>query len=209
MFSAYLLRVLICLHFLSSFTCAVRLPIGQLDPSPHAKLDTHEGDNVALTVLDWYFDNRYCFNYPDISCYVRSGNGWTAGDTNPWSITSCTDRSGLGSVMVRYPESVDGLNLDDNTIVDGLRHPDAYGRPLGLRVHLASFSSRVQFGSNGAVIATFDVPIARWDQGSYVPFHADPGECYTFALLRVVLYGKHDFPPPYENPFPPGEHDEL
>jgi hypothetical protein len=157
------------------------MPIDQHDPVPHSNLNTrHAGDNIVGDLLTWYETNRYCFNYPDIKCYERSGNGWTAGDTDAWIITSCTDYSGLGSVRVRYPQRVNGMNLDDNTSVDGLHHPDAYGSPLGLRVHLAPFDSRVQFGSNGHTVATFDVPMSRGNR--ILMFH------FTLILGHATLF---------------------
>jgi len=177
---------------------AVRLPLNQVDPS----------DKIHLITGDpYYFLNivKYCHHYPDIMCYPRMYEKWVDGDEAAWTVSSCSDSSGLGSVHIRFPEREDSeANHYWNGIyVDGLRE-----NLVGMHVMITSFNGWVRFHP-GATISFFAaVPFDRWPQGLFVEFSGPPNICPYFVFMRKIVW--RGDPPPYVPPEnQDGHHDEL
>lgn len=138
-------------------------------------------------------------------CYERYGNGWTSGDSAAWTVSSCTDASGLGSVRVLFPKLIDTENANE---VNGVFHPSIYPSLLGAHVTFAAFNSLVRFHPGATINFYAAVPKERWKQGLFVDFNGPPNSCFQFAFYRTLVW-KGD-PPPYVPPENnPEGHDEL
>jgi len=147
---------------------------------------------------------KYCHNYPDFMCYVRTGNGWTAGDEMAWTITSCSDESGLGAVRIRFPVAADSQS---NGETNGLFNELNNGKVAGSHVVVTAFNGFVRFHPGATIDFYAFVPFERWAGSLYVDFSAPPGACYAFAFRRMVIWSGQ--PPPYIPPENDPHHDEL
>lgn len=190
-------------HLIS--TSSIRFPINQYTPANHIDY----GDSYE-SLKEYLIAARYCHHYPDIMCYTRHGNGWTAGDEGLWLIISSSDSSGLGSLTVDFPSRWDGLAVGGQTTDNGLRSPNAFRTPIGVTVFITSFSATLRFQPLGHLIFIADVPMDRWDQALYVSYSADPDRAHWFAVYRrVVYFNDPNNPRRPGDPAPEHEHDEL
>lgn len=190
----------LCLLLFSLPFCSagVRLPINQRDPDDKIRLIT--GD-------PYYFINvvKYCHHYPDLMCYPRIYNGYTSGDESAWTVSSCSDSSGLGSVRIRFPSREDS-ETDHNW--NGLFHDSNRDRVVGMHVVITSFNPYVRFhpGATGVFYAA--VPFSRWSQDLFIDFSGPRDYCFKFVFQRFVVWSGD--PPPYVPPEnEDGHHDEL
>jgi len=193
------LRLLVVFALVFPCFAAVRLPLNQKDPDSKIRLIT--GD-------PYYFVNvvKYCHNYPDIMCYPRIYNEWTRGDEAAWTVTTCTDASGLGSVSIRFPAREDpeaGYNHN------GLYSSNLVGNVVGMHVLVTALSNgAIRFHPGGTIVFYAAVPFSRWSQGLFVEFSGPPNACHGIVFQRFVVWGGD--PPPYVPPEnEDGHHDEL
>lgn len=174
------------------------MPIGQTDPP------NYTGEIKVDDPFLFVNHVKYCHNYPDIMCYQRDGNGWTIGDAMAWTVTSCSDSSGLGAVRIMFPYSVD---YQSNDQVNGLFHERNRGQISGCHVALTAFNGFVRFHPGATIDFYAFVPFERWIGSLYVDFNAPPNNCYAFAFRRSVIWVGS--PPPYVPPENDPHHDEL
>lgn len=179
---------------------AVRMPISQVDPEVMPPI-TGFDPPIWVQTGQHYANTKYCHHYPDIMCYRRDGNGFTPGDAGLWLLSSETDRSGLGSIRVRFPQPVDVFD-DVGQPNNGWFHPDCSHPVAGVRVFLTSFSPGVRFGSNAHLLYVGDIPMARWSEDLYVEYDGKPLTRHYFALRRMSIFD-NVVPPPYYDPPPP------
>jgi len=197
---------------LSASLGTVRMPIRQVDP----ELGPHVGglDPPIWKQMDSYYNNiKYCHHYPDIMCYVRSGNGFSPGDAGIWLLSSETDKSGLGAVRVRFPPVLDELDLDFQP-QNGWFHPSCSHPVSGVRVILTAFSPVVRFGVDAHLLYVGDVPKSQWFNDLYVEYSGEPHTRHYFALKRNAIFDNVTPPPWYTSPPPVYEapsstHSEL
>lgn len=181
-----------------------RIPRNQMDPPSKIGLMTDD----PYFWINWV---KYCHNYPDFMCYQRPGNGWTTGDEAYWSISSCSDEYGLGTVRILFPDFHDEQNLENGEPqLNGVYHPTLEHLVLGAHVSLFTWEPTLRFQPGYNSHFQYSVPIEQWHMGLFVDFSGPPLVCFDFMLKRTIVWSKYPgSPPTYEHPVPRVTHTEL